>query len=227
MKKHFRFLSKSVLASVAISSAAVSCGLILSSCTNTNSDDNNNDNTGSNEIKIEDQSPDTHEVDSENGLTLYVVVQSNKPIKYQWFVDKNNNDGWTSIKDATDSSYSIPNDLIQNITTNTTWKYKVEIYDADDANIKITSNIYNVNIKPQSSTPNPSPKPDPDPTPPTPNPNPSPSPTPPTNPDNNPSTSINQSSIELKNIRQLLPSQYLSDLTSATLNRDLIRKFWH
>lgn len=198
MKKHFKALAKIFLPVVVASTTMVSCGLILSSCVKTS------DGTISTSIKIEDQSPDTNEVTSGDALMLYVNVVSSKPIKYQWYVDKNDNNGWTSIQGATESSYNIASSLTQDITTATTWKYKAEIYDPDNSNVKVTSNTYSVNIKPQSTTPDPSPEP-----------------TPPSNPDSS-STAITSSSIKLNNVGQLLPSQYLKSLSDSAINTTLI-----
>lgn len=223
MKKHSNHLIKALLSSLAIGSMMVSCGLTLTNCTNS---DNDNNSTGNKDIKIEGQSSENNEVTSGNGLTLYINISSSKPVEYKWFVNKNNSN-WDLIKDADESSYSITSDLTQNINVETTWKYRVDICDADNSNNILVSRTYNVNIKPNQTTPNPepSPKPEPSPNPSPPNPSPippSPNPNLPPSKPNNPTTSITSSSITLKNIGQLLPSQYLSDINSLNLKLDLI-----
>lgn len=204
--KKIKQLNKIVLSLIVTTTSAISCGLVLSSCSS-NSKDNSQTNS---DVVINDESPAENELTAGEGVTLYVNVASSKTLKYQWYVDKGDNN-WSKIEGATSSSYGITSSTTEGITQSTIWKYKAEIYPEGEEENKITSKIYVVNIQPENNS----------------NPSPDEPITPPTNPDNpsepsTPSTSITSSSLHLKNVGQLLPSQYLTSISSATLNTELL-----
>lgn len=201
-KKYYKTWKFWITSLLALSASSIITSLTLTSCA-ANSTVNKND------IVITDQSGDQEfSIDDNKDLTLTVEATSNSGanLRYQWYVNKTTDDSsWQKIKGATSKTYTIPISDIQDIDSQTTWKYKAEIYHENNENLRVESKPIPVKIVPPTggSVPEnpsiPENKPDqPTPTPPTPTPpapdlnpdepsNPS-EPTPPDNPPSNPDT---------------------------------------
>lgn len=172
MTKKFLKSKKLLITSLlAISTISLVSSLVLSSCAA------NNTNINQSNIVINNQSG-TQEViaNDANDITLSIQasIDNNEVLHYQWYVDKHSNNVWEKIIGATNNTYKIPASSFQNISNETTWKYKVEIHPENHEELKIESQPILVKIKPSSNDSIPD-KPN--------KPETNPSPKPPTNPE--------------------------------------------
>lgn len=147
IKKHWSLLKWASSATAVCSITAISA--LATSCV---ANKNNSGDSQQSSISIKDESPETQNVDSDTSLELYVDAVSNVgDLTYQWYVEKNGSEGWTSISGATSNKYEITEEELSKVTSKTTWKYKVEIASAKDPKKNITKE-YSVNITPHTSS---------------------------------------------------------------------------
>lgn len=148
-KKYYKTWKFWITSLLALSASSIITSLALTSCVA-------NDNVNKSDIVINSQTEDKEvSVDDNQGLTLSVEATSSKgeDLSYQWYVNKNssvNENSWEKIAGATQKTYTIPASDLQSATSETTWKYKAEIYHNNDVNKKVESKPISVKIKPST-----------------------------------------------------------------------------
>lgn len=129
----------------------------------------------SSKIEITSQSQ-TEQTITTTGATLLTVEAKHsegKPLTYEWYIDKGDGEDFQPVQFGSRPYLWIHNLDINGLKENQTWKVYVDIFNKDDKDDKVRSNIFTVEIKLDSdSTPTPTPQP------PLPEPGPSPLPTP-------------------------------------------------
>lgn len=86
--------------------------------------------------------------DEDLSLSIAAMSKSNKPLWYQWYLQKD--DGvYYKVQNSTSSSYKINNVQYKNIKNLKTWKTYVEVYVEGEENTRLTSNVCSIQITPK------------------------------------------------------------------------------
>lgn len=108
-----------------------------------------NSNNSSNDIKIKSQSRLFQSVRTDSSLTLFVntVNLTGEDLTYDWYLSTDGGETYSVVQSSSLNKYVIDNDAIKDITTETTWKAYVKIYN-ESATSEVQSKTFEVRIKP-------------------------------------------------------------------------------